>query len=124
MKSILCKKCGLKFALQEQGYYPYCYICALKLKGKYKSAKEELSKKSYFGNNWWTYHTKWDFKKLGWSFAPVVYFKALLGNVLNCASINETPKMPELMDKTLEQQLKVLGVSQWQVNQAIKYYSF
>lgn len=116
MKACICPKCGMKHALQETGIYPLCYICFLKSKGFYKSAIKTLK-----STQWWSVKTKWDFCE-GWSFIGRMHVGMLLGAVVNCGSLNKTPKVPELMQKSTAKMLKILGWSVWQIQCFFKKY--
>jgi len=77
MKSCICKKCGLKAALQEEGFYPYCFSCACKVMAQHgkkymlKQAIKAQTKPAY-ARKWttwtnpWGCETMWNFFE-GWS---------------------------------------------------------
>jgi hypothetical protein len=106
----------MKHSLQEEGIWPLCYICFLKSKGFYKSAIKNLK-----NTDCWSYQTKWDFE-IGWTFIYNMQVSMLLAAVMNCGSLNKTPKLPELMVSKVAQKLHILGFSVWQISVFFKKY--
>ena len=126
---MMCTKCGLKLIGPSLESYKYgiCWMCFLKSKKFYKSAKEQIN------IGWFTWHTKIAEYKTGWSFAQQLLTMLLLGNILNCSSLNKTPKVPELLSgkktkhgwpaqKSNAAILEAAGVSPWHIKTLLEYY--
>lgn len=109
----ICPKCGLVQVCPADDSYQFglCWICFLKSQGYYKSAMNEIK------TDWFTWSTKLLKKKIGWSFAEKLYFCKLFMSVLQCSSLNKTPKIP--MDTTLQD----YGFPNWQVQITDEYYN-
>ncbi|KKL74173.1 hypothetical protein LCGC14_2067540 [marine sediment metagenome] len=126
MKACLCTRCSMRYALQETGIYPLCYICFLKSKRFYRSAIENIAT-----TDWWNCKTKWNFR-VGWSFAETLNWILLFANILNHPGLNKSCKVPSLTKglrkdgwpKQLSDQktLKELDESNWRITVALRYY--
>ena len=114
----ICPKCQIRYLkLPFKGYDKgVCWICFLKSKKKYKYAKKEIG--GWF--DWRTYIRKTI--KVGWSFVETMKLKLLFGAILNCGSLNKTPKVPELIGKTEQEKLKLFRYSDWQIKICMDYY--
>jgi len=117
MKPCLCHKCNMRWALQESGIYPLCYICFLKVKRLYRHAIKTIK-----STDWWNYKTKISERKVGWSFSENLLWCLVLAHVMNCGSLNKTPKCPEILNKSKLKRLLALGVSHWRTYTALNYY--
>ena len=117
MKAVLCNKCNMRWALQETGIYPLCYICFLKSKKIYSSAIKTIRQ-----TDWWNYKTGICKLRVGWSFVENLYSALLFAAVMNCNSLNRRPRCPEVLHKTDAEALKLLGESDWRISTAENYY--
>ncbi len=109
-----CEKCGLRvISIKDK----WCHICFLKTKRLYSSAIKTIKE-----TDWWNCKTGINDCKVGWSFAEETLTMLLFGAVVNCCSLNKTPKFPELMDKTEIESLRILGVSEWRIKTTLAYY--
>jgi len=103
-----CKKCGLVVIPESQDY---CFLCVLTLKKFYKCAMKEL--KTPFVSSDKTYYGNCPFVKVGWSFVQKMITILLFNAVLNCGSLNKTPKGIVDSEKNI---LKKHGYSDWQIS--------
>ena len=118
MKAALCTKCSMRWALQETGIYPLCYVCFLKSKKLYRSAMKAIK-----DTDWWNYKTGIGKLKIGWSFANRILTALMFGALSNCGSLNKNPKCPELLHKTKLEKMRLLGVCEWQAKITSEYYN-
>ena len=114
----ICLKCGLNMVCPADESYTYnlCWICFLKSKGYYKSAMNAVK------TGWFVWSTHISDEKMGWSFAQSVLISFLLCGIMNDKNLNKTPKVPQMLQSTLEQKLKFLGITKWQYNITKKIY--
>jgi hypothetical protein len=127
MKACLCKKCQMRWALQESGIYPLCYICFLKTKKLYSFAIKTIKQ-----IEWWNYKTGIGGLKIGWSFARGLKTALLFANILNHPFLNKTCKVPLLTkgqrndgwpaQLSSSDSLKILGESEWRIHTALTYF--
>lgn len=127
---MFCVKCKMRYA--EENFAPLCYICGLKSKGFYRSAIKTLTN-PHTGEigGWWGFHTNWDFK-VGWSFAPSLWWILIAINILNFPGLNRTCKVPEFTKGVRkdgwpasiggEKSLRLLGESAWRIKAAYAYF--
>jgi len=107
----------MRWALQENGIYPLCYICFLKSKQLYQSAVKTIKQ-----TDWWSYKTDICKFRVGWSFVENLYTTLMFAAVMNCNSLNRRPKCSEVLHKTDAEALKFLGEPDWRIATVENYY--
>jgi hypothetical protein len=100
-----CKKCGLIEVTRATDTYPYCDVCFWIHNKWYKRAMDILKNKlvPHFG--------KVKIKEDGYQELDSIRLHCLFSAVLNCGSLNKTPKVPEMMTNQYEHLLTIFPKS-------------